>query len=176
MERCPLRHLLLIGEHELVIDEKNRLLIPSEIRKSMNAERDGEAFFLVLGRNRKPWLYAERYYEQMVFEAKPDITPGDEQLDFDHMNFALANRVEWDSQGRLLMPDKTLRRTELSREVTLIGARDHLEIWNRSDWDSRREQLLARSAEVAIRAKQARQAPSGNPTREIGQSQAKENN
>jgi len=154
-----LRHLLLIGEHELTIDDKNRLLIPSEIRKSMNSDRDGDAFFLVLGQNRKPWLYPELYYEQMVFQAQPDITPGEEQLDFDHMNFALASRLEWDSQGRLLIPDKTLRRTELSREVMLIGARDHLEIWNRADWNARREALLARSAEVAIRAKQARQAP-----------------
>src|SRR5665213_2799721 len=134
----------------------------------MNAERDGVAFFLVLGRNRKPWLYPERYYEQMVFQAQPDITPGEEQLDFDHMNFALASRVEWDSQGRLLVPDKALRRTELSREVTLIGARDHLEICNRADLDSRREQLLARSAELVIRAQQAWQATTGNQSHEPG--------
>jgi MraZ protein len=156
-----LRHLLLIGEHELTIDEKNRLPIPSEIRKSINSERDGDAFFLVLGLNRKPWLYPERFYEQLVFQAQPDITPGEEQLDFAHANFALASRLEWDSQGRLLIPAKTLRRTELNREVTLIGAGDHLEIWNRSDWDSRREQILARHAEIAIRAKQARQSPGG---------------
>jgi MraZ protein len=156
-----LRHLLLIGEHELTIDEKNRLLIPSEIRKSMNADRDGTAFFLVLGLNRKPWLYPERFYEELVFQAQPEITPGEEQLDFAHANFALASKLEWDSQGRLLIPEKTLRRTELSREVTLIGSGDHLEIWNRSDWDSRREQILSRHAEIAIRAKKARQAPNG---------------
>ena len=156
-----MRHLLLIGEHELTIDEKNRLPIPSEIRKSINSERDGDAFFLVLGLNRKPWLYPERYYEQLVFQAQPEITPGEEQLDFAHANFALASRLEWDSQGRLLIPAKTLRRTELNREVTLIGSGDHLEIWNRSDWDARREQILARHAEIAIRAKQARQSPHG---------------
>ncbi|HXE55543.1 MAG TPA: hypothetical protein VN541_21145 [Tepidisphaeraceae bacterium] len=154
-----MRHLLLIGEYELNIDDKNRLLIPAEIRKSMNSERDGDAFFLVLGLNRKPWLYPEKYYEQMVSQMQSDITPGQEQLDFDHMNFALASRLEWDNQGRLLIPEKTLRRTELKREVTLVGARDRLEIWNRSDWDTHREQLFARSAEVMIRAKQARQAP-----------------
>lgn len=156
-----MRHLLLIGEHELTIDEKNRLLIPSEIRKSMNSDRDGDAFFLVLGLNRRPWLYPEKYYEELVFQAQPDITPGEEQLDFAHANFALASKLEWDSQGRLLIPEKTLRRTELSRVVTLIGAGDHLEIWNRSDWDARREQVLARHAEIAIRAKQARQSPNG---------------
>jgi MraZ protein len=157
------RHLLLIGEFDLTIDEKNRLSLPADIRKAMNSDRDGDAFFLVLGLNRKPWLYPERYYEQMVFQAQPEITPGEEQLDFDHMNFALADKVTWDSQGRMGISEKTIRRTELSREVTLIGARDHLEIWNRSDWNVRREQLLARSAEVAIRAKQARQTPSTPP-------------
>jgi MraZ protein len=156
-----LRHLLLIGEHDLTIDEKNRLLIPSEIRKSMNADRDGTALFLVLGLNRKPWLYPERYYEELVYQAQPEITPGEEELDFAHANFALASKLEWDSQGRLLIPEKTLRRTELSREVTLIGSGDHLEIWNRTDWESRREQILARHAEIAIRAKKARQAPNG---------------
>ena len=156
-----MRHLLLIGEYELNIDDKNRLLVPSEIRKSMNSDRDGDAFFLVLGLNRRPWLYPERAYEAMVAQVQQDITPGEEQLDFDHVNFALASRLEWDSQGRLQLSEKTLRRSELGREVTMIGARDHLEIWNRADWDSRREQLLARSAEVAIRAKQARQTPGG---------------
>jgi len=155
------RHLLLIGEHELTIDEKNRLLIPSEIRKSMNSDRDGTAFFLVLGLNRKPWLYPERYYEELVFQAETDITPGEEELDFAHANFALASRLEWDSQGRLLIPEKTLRRTELNREITMIGAGDHLEIWNRSDWDSRRDHIYARHPEIAIRAKKARKSPVG---------------
>ena len=152
-------HSLLIGEYELTIDEKNRLQIPAEIRKSIDSERDGNAFFLVLGFNRKPWLYPERYYEQMVFQAQPEITPGQEQLDFDHLNFALADKRDWDSQGRMVIPEKTMRRTELNREVTLIGARDHLELWNRTDWESRREQLLSRGADVALRAKQARQPP-----------------
>jgi MraZ protein len=153
--------LLLIGEYDLGIDEKNRISLPADIRKSLNSERDGNAFYLVLGRNRKPWMYPERYYEDMVFQDQPDITPGDEQLDFDHMNFALADKITWDGQGRMLIPEKTLRRTGLGREVTMIGARDHLEIWNRPDWDARREALLERSAEVGIKAKQAKHAPNG---------------
>lgn len=151
--------LLLIGEHELSIDEKARLPIPAAIRKSLDPERDGSSFYLVFGWNRKPWLYPEKYYEQIVSQRQSDLMPGEEQLDFDHMNYALAEKIAWDAQGRLTIPVKTLRRTELDREVTVIGSRDHLEIWNRSDWETRREQLLARSAEVVIRAKKAEQTP-----------------
>jgi MraZ protein len=85
------------------------------------------------------------------------MVPAEELLAFDQMNFALASRLEWDKQGRVLIPEKTLKRTGLEREVTLIGARDHLELWNRPDWETRREELLSRSLEIAVRAKQARQ-------------------
>ena len=34
-----------------------------------------------------------------------------------------------------------------------------VELWNRGDWETRREALLARSSEIALRAKQARQSP-----------------
>lgn len=156
MEARPLRHLVLYGEYELTIDDKNRMLIPSEVRKSLDPERDGEAFFLVFGTNRKPWLYPERQYERQVAQIQQDLAPTDDVLAFDQMLFAMASRLEWDKQGRVLIPEKTLRRTGLNREVTLIGVRDHLELWNRDDWEVQREALLARSSEIALRAKQAR--------------------
>ena len=151
-----MRHLVLYGEYELTIDDKNRMLIPSEVRRSIDPERDGEAFFLVVGVNRVPWLYPERAYEQLISRNPAELTPEEDSLAFDQMNFAMASRLEWDKQGRVLIPEKTLKRTGLTKDVTLIGVRDHLELWNQADWEARREALLARSAEIAIRAKQVR--------------------
>src|SRR4051812_30019330 len=100
MERNPLRHPVLFGEHELTIDEKNRLPIPSAIRKVIDPELHGESFFLVVGVNRKPWLYPKRYYEDLVTQAPSDVTPGEDMLAFDQMNFAMAWPLDWDQQGR----------------------------------------------------------------------------
>lgn len=158
-----MRHPILFGEFELSIDEKGRLSIPSEIRKAIVPERDGEAFFLVVGVNRVPWLYPERYYEWLVTQELADVTPDEDVLAYDQMNFALASKFDWDKQGRILIPEKTLRRTGLSREVTMIGVKDHLELWNRPQWEARREQLLARSSEIALKAKQVRRAAPGSP-------------
>lgn len=151
-----MKHAVLIGEYELTIDDKNRLLVPSEIRKSLDPQRDGEAFILTIGQNRKPWLYPEKYYEQLVSDAQQDITPEEDLLAFDLMNFAMASRIEWDKQGRVLIPDKTLRRTGTGKEVTLIGVRNHLQLWNRDEWEASREALMQRSAEISLRAKQLR--------------------
>jgi len=132
------RHLFLFGEYELTVDEKNRLLIPSEVRRQLDPERDGDGFYLVVGVNEKIWLYPEHYYEELVSRRPQEIAPANESLDFEQRMFALASRIDWDKQGRVLLPDKIIRRKELNREITMIGVRDHLELWNRDAWEDRR--------------------------------------
>jgi MraZ protein len=151
------RHPVLFGEYELNVDDKNRLLIPSEVRSRIRPEEHGDGYFLVIGINRHPWLYPERYYEDLVTRQQTDITPAQDLLAFDQMHFALASRLEPDKQGRVLLPDKILKRAGIKKEVTLIGARDHLELWNRSDWDARREELEQRGPEIALAAKRVRE-------------------
>ena len=138
-----------------MLDEKNRLLVPSDIRKSLVPERDGEAFFLVVGQNRKPWIYTEKYYENLVSSGEQRLMPNEDVLAFNQYFFAMASRAECDKAGRILIPEKTLQRTGTKREVTLIGARDHLEVWNRADWEQRFEELFNRSEAVIARAQLA---------------------
>lgn len=152
-----MRHPVLFGEYELNVDDKNRLLIPSEVRSRIKPEEDGEAWFLVIGTDRRPWLYPEKYYEQLVTRVPGDITPAHDLHEFDQMHFALASRLEPDKQGRVLLPDKNLKRAGIKKEVTLIGVRDHLELWNRADWEARREELERRGPEIALAAKRARE-------------------
>lgn len=159
------RHPVLFGEYELTIDDKNRLLVPAEIRRAIPAEF-GEAFFVTImesGGRRVPWLYPEKYYEELVTQLPADVTPGDDSLALDQLLFAMTSKLPWDKQGRILIPDKTLKRGSIAgRDVTLIGARDHLELWNRADWEERREELERRSAEIVTRAKLARQSQVSN--------------
>jgi MraZ protein len=110
-----------------------------------------------MGVNRRPWLYTERYYENLVTAAPADITPEQDLLAFDQLHFALASRIEPDGQGRLLLPQKILKRSGIQKEVTLIGVRDHLEVWNRADWDARIEELERQASEIAVAAKRQRQ-------------------
>jgi MraZ protein len=135
--------LILHGEYELTIDDKNRFLIPAEIRKKMDPERDGGAFFLVIGPDRRPWMYTERFYEQMVSELPAQLTPGMDRLAYDRRVFGTAEYLEPDKQGRVLIKEAMRKRTALEREVTLVGVRDHLEIWNRPEWETERERLFS---------------------------------
>jgi MraZ protein len=146
---------VLLGEYELTVDEKGRLLVPAEVRRSLDPERDGEAFVVVIGINGQPWLYPERGYESLVSTLASQLSPGEDRLAFDQMYFSMASREEWDKQGRLLVPPQTRRSTELGREITMIGVRDHLELWNRDGWESRKKYLVAQRVELAAKQREA---------------------
>jgi MraZ protein len=160
MGEIPLRIPFFYGAHSLIIDSKNRLLLPSQIRKRIDPKLDGEALFVTLRghapKGRVLWLYPEKYYEQLLMSVMPpDITPNDDLIDYAQMTFAMAERVEWDNQGRIGLPASLLKDAGLGNEVSLIGMRDHLELWNRADWDSRRIHVLEEGRNIEIRGKAA---------------------
>jgi len=146
--------LLLTGEYEHVVDGKSRVLISNRLRNQIDAEEHGSNFYLVLGANGILCLYPEKYFEQIAFATTPETTAPDESVAFERISFALANKVELDRQGRLLLNEKLRKRAGLKDHITLVGVRDHIELWNSDNW----EQYLAdHMAQYQQQMSQARQ-------------------
>jgi len=127
--------LLLTGEYQHVIDGKNRVLVSNKLRNQIDVDEHGANFYLVLGANGILCLYPERYFEQIVLSVAPQTAAPDEAVSFERMSFALASRVELDAQGRLLLNERLRKRAGLKDQITLIGVRDHIELWNNEDWE-----------------------------------------
>jgi MraZ protein len=143
----------MFGEFGLTIDDKGRIMLPPEVRQQLDPEEHGEAFFIVIGVNRKPWLYPERGYEALVARVKADMEPGDDRVAFDQLYFSMASREEWDEQGWLIIPPETRRRTELEKNIVMVGVRDHYELWNRQAWQDRRNEVLHRCSLINGRSR-----------------------
>lgn len=146
--------LLLTGEYQHVIDNKGRVLVSNKLRNQIDSDEHGSNFYLVLGANGILCLYPEKYFEQIVLAGTPKTTAPDETVAFERISFALAGKVELDSQGRLLLNEKLRNRAGLKNNVTLVGVRDHIELWNCDHW----EQYLAdHMAQYQKQMSQARQ-------------------
>ena len=151
-------NLFLYGNHELSFDEKFRLSMPLEIRESLDVERDGDGFFVVEGMNLRLWLWPDKVYRAMVSQRGSEMVPGIETHELELLNYGLADRQEMDKQNRIRIPEKRAKEAGLGKEVTLVGVRQHLEIWPRQEWDVYSKMLRARGSEIAIRARQAEMA------------------
>lgn len=146
--------LLLTGEYQHVVDSKGRVLISNKLRNQIDAEEHGSNFYLVFGVNGILCLYPEKHFEQLVLSMPPNATAPDEAVAFERISFALAGKVELDGQGRLLLNDRLRKRAGLKDQITLVGVRDHIELWNNESW----EQYLAdHMAQYNKQMSQARQ-------------------
>ncbi|HPC95823.1 MAG TPA: hypothetical protein PLU87_12830 [Sedimentisphaerales bacterium] len=127
--------LLLTGEYQHVVDGKGRVLVSNKLRSQIDAEEHGSDFYLVLGANGVLCLYPERYFEQIVLSVAPGATAPDEAVAFERLSFAMASKIELDAQGRILLNEKLRKRAGLKDDITLVGVRDHIELWNSEDWE-----------------------------------------
>ncbi len=128
--------MFLAGTHELTIDSKNRLSVPFAIRRKLSEDRDGHSFYVVPGRRRGTLaLYAEKYYERLHADSPTDDSLTDEAYAYRQFEYSQSALLDPDGQGRVLIPDRLLKRSGLEKEVVLIAVRDHLELWRRSDFE-----------------------------------------
>ena len=146
--------LKLTGEYQHVIDGKGRVLVSNKLRHQIDVDEHGSNFYLVFGVNGILCLYPERYFEQIVLAVAPDATAPDEAVAFERISFALTSKVELDGQGRLLLNERLRKRAGLKEQITLVGVRDHIELWNNANWE---QYLTDHMAQYQKQMSQARQ-------------------
>ena len=146
--------LLLTGEYQHVVDGKSRVLISNKLRNQIDVDEHGSNFYLVLGSNGILCLYPEKYFEQIVLAVAPGAAAPDEAVAFERISFALTSKVELDGQGRLLLNERLRKRAGLKNHITLVGVRDHIELWNSENWEQYLTDHMAQYQKQMLQARQ----------------------
>lgn len=128
---------MLLGEYEHTLDAKGRLAIPARFRSQM-----GPGAVLSKGMGTCLSLYTLERWEEKSNELVARMA-SDELRDFERRIYPSACEVELDGQGRIVIPAKLRTYARLETNVTIIGVRDHMEIWDRETWQSYQERLDA---------------------------------
>ena len=129
---------MLIGEYEHTLDAKGRISMPAKLRRDM-----GEAFILCKGLD--GCLFAFSQNEWMNFESKLKSLPLSDKNARNFVRFFLAGATECeiDKQGRFLIPANLRDAAKLEKEAYIIGVGTRLEIWNKSVWLTKNEEISA---------------------------------
>jgi MraZ protein len=132
---------VLVGEYELTLDAKNRVAVPARLRGQF-----AEGIFLT--KEPEPCVggWSPDEFADRLEEDTAATDPGSHaRRDVKRRLAANAVYLELDAQGRVTLPAKHLSYAGVTRDLTVIGAQDHLEIWDRARW----ARYLARLEEVA---------------------------
>ena len=120
-----------MGEYEHQLDTKGRMIVPSKFRYDLN-----ERFIITRGPDK--CLFGYTLEEWQVIEEKMKTLPMTKKdaRKFMRMFFSGAVEVELDKQGRINIPQNLRQYANLSKECTVIGVSNRIEIWDRETWSS----------------------------------------
>ena len=137
---------MLLGEHDHSLDDKNRLTLPAKLREQL-----GDEVVITRGLDGCLSVYSKAAFE-LLAERMGTLDPFSRETRRLQRHFYTgAPPAELDRQGRMVIPAKLLESAGITREVTVAGVYDHLEIWDRVKWREQMREAEGSAEDVAER-------------------------
>ncbi|NLA86399.1 MAG: division/cell wall cluster transcriptional repressor MraZ [Clostridiales bacterium] len=116
----------MTGIYEHSLDAKGRLFIPAKLRDDL-----GEVFYVTLSSEPCLSAYSSEVWERMKekVSAMNRIAQKKARPIFSH-----AARCELDGQGRILLPQNLRDFAKLTKDITVVGIGNSVEIWDKETW------------------------------------------
>ncbi len=137
---------MLIGEYQHTIDEKKRLAIPAKLRKDL-----GKGAVLTRGLDNCLALYPLKEWEKLADKLSKLPTGQIEARGVARVILSGAVAVEFDSLGRILMPDYLKQYAGVEKNVVIAGVFNHLEIWDKVNWDNYKQKMEKEVGDMAAK-------------------------
>lgn len=130
---------MFLGEYQPNITEGSRIALPKKLREQIK----GDELILskgfescVFGYDKEDWLAeAEKQIENPITDSKT--------RDLKRYMYSGASETAIDSQGRIVIPGNLKEYAKIGKKVVVIGAGDHIEIWDFDNWNKHSEKISA---------------------------------
>lgn len=136
---------MLYGGYQHTVDKKGRVAIPSKLRDEL-----GNSFMICQGIYGKRCLcvYSMDKWNELV--EKIGSLPSAKASVVKRFLYEGAFNVEFDSQGRILIPASLREYAGLENDAHIIGMDTNLEIWNTELWKEEHAQYSPESIAAIV--------------------------
>ena len=135
---------MFTGEHIHSIDNKKRLAIPVRFRKDL-----GQKAILTKGLDNCLFLFPEGEWNKFVEKLVQLSVGQSDARKFVRSFVPGAVEVEFDSLGRILVPDYLKNYAGLKKKIAVAGVLNRLEIWDLENWERYKEAIEKNNDAIA---------------------------
>jgi MraZ protein len=125
------------GNHPTRVDEKGRLKLPVDHKRTVDTVYSQNVFFITSRDGQRVEIWPMKEWEQIETQLADLPASAAKTKLLDAINY-WGQVVEFDSAGRLLIPQLLRENAEMSGDVAVIGMQKYLTV----DLDSRRREKL----------------------------------
>jgi MraZ protein len=122
------------GTFEPKLDEKGRMILPAKLRELFQG-----GLFITKGQEGCLYVYTVSYFNELVENIDAASLTNAAQRSYLRLFLAGASNELPDRQGRININPALRKYAGLGRDLTLIGVRSHLEIWDTEAWNKYQE-------------------------------------
>jgi MraZ protein len=133
---CGLKSLFImanqytfIGQYSYQIDSKNRINLPSDFRKQFKSS-EKNTFVITQGLDQSLWIYPINEWKKIEKELSSLSSISKVNRSFLRNYLRNAKIIVFDKQGRFVLPENLLNFAKISKNVSIIGVLNRIEIWN----------------------------------------------
>jgi len=120
---------MFLGEYSHSLDEKGRIVMPSKFRAELATE-----CVLTKGQERCLYVFPEDRWEHEASRVLRLPRTDRRARNFSRSFFASASDQSLDRSGRCQVPEPLRMYAGLTKDVTVVGVADHIEIWDTDTW------------------------------------------
>ena len=121
---------MLMGEYRNSLDAKGRIVIPSKFREEL-----GNRIILTRGLDGSLFIYSEDAWNKLTEKLQTLSFTQKESRNFIRFLLSGANTLEFDKQGRIIIPSYLKEYANFTKEVVLVGVLNRVELWSNTAWD-----------------------------------------
>ena len=128
---------MFFGSFAHTLDEKGRLMIPRKMREEL-----GYKVYIMQGFDGSLSVYTEGKFLLLSEEFAKLLFNQRKNRDYLRAQFATTYEMEVDKLGRVQIPTALLKKFNISRNVTVLGMGDHIEIWDSAKYEAYEQEAI----------------------------------
>ena len=117
--------IMFFGNYSHSLDDKGRLVIPRKMRDEL-----GLKIFIMKGYDGALSIYKEESFVKLVDELEKLSFNKKENRDYLRLKLASVVDLDVDKMGRVQLPQALLVKHHIGKDVVVLGAGDHIEVWD----------------------------------------------
>lgn len=135
---------MFMGEYSHTIDAKGRVILPAKFREEL-----GASFVVTRGLEGCLSVYTMGSWMNLANGMKKLKASKENVRAFKRFLFGSAAEVEFDRQGRILIPGTLREYAHLKKDVTILGTGDKIEIWAQEAYEEYAAKIVPDMEEIA---------------------------
>lgn len=134
---------MFIGQFEHTVDQKNRLAIPVKFRRTL-----ANTAVITKGLDGCLFLFSRDKWQKMAQGiGELPLTKSSARL-YARLILASAQEVEFDKQGRIILPPYLRKYASINKDAIVAGVYDRVEIWDKAKWGKTVERDESKAAKA----------------------------